>query len=159
MSIVIFSKPVHSGKTTTLLAWSKRQHNIAGILMPDIDGQRHMYDINSKEYFISQCIHPAKENEPLVTIGRFSFYSASFSKATAVILTSLVHEPDWLVIDEIGRLEMKGSGFHDVLQEIIPLYQKTRNNGKLLLVIRNSLLDDVVSFFKIKDPQILDSLP
>ena len=82
----------------------------------------------------------------------------AFSKANTVLLTSLVQNPEWLVIDEIGKLELKGMGFHDVLQEIIPVYQKPGNKKKLLLVIRNSLLEEVISFFKIADPQIIDSL-
>ena len=55
MSIIIFSKPVHSGKTTALLEWSKEQKNIAGILMPDMDGERKMFDIRTNEIFDAEC--------------------------------------------------------------------------------------------------------
>ena len=40
MSIFIFSRPVHSGKTTELLHWCNQQKNIMGIAMPDINGSR-----------------------------------------------------------------------------------------------------------------------
>ena len=43
MSIIIFSRPVHSGKTTELMQWCEQvsiKQNVAGILMPDIDGSR-----------------------------------------------------------------------------------------------------------------------
>lgn len=30
-----------------------------------------------------------------------------------------MHKEGWLVIDEIGPLELSGEGFHDVLKEVL----------------------------------------
>ncbi len=49
--VYIFSQPIRSGKTSTLLEWtqSQTQGSVAGILAPDIDNQRWLLDISTSE--------------------------------------------------------------------------------------------------------------
>ncbi|MBK8494577.1 MAG: hypothetical protein IPL50_05750 [Chitinophagaceae bacterium] len=65
MSIFILSAPVHSGKTTGLLKWCNRQDNIAGVLMPDMDGSRKIVNLHTKEIFAIECTDPLHTKEPL----------------------------------------------------------------------------------------------
>jgi nucleoside-triphosphatase THEP1 len=154
MSVVIFSNPVRSGKTTVLQQWCNKQKNIAGILMPDINGIRNIRDIRSKETFIIECEDPQNTNESLVNIGRFYFYVQAFEKANAILLAEAKKPYDWLVVDEAGRLELDGKGFYPALNEII----SKGNYKNLLLVVRESLCLQAIEFFKITDYRVIRQL-
>src|SRR4051812_37870532 len=107
MSIYIFSRPIHSGKTTDLLQWCDQQKNIAGVLMPDIDGRRKILDLYTKEIFDIECTDPTNTKEPLTSVGRFNFYTVSFKKGNSIITRALTQNPAWLIIDETGKLELE----------------------------------------------------
>ena len=159
MSIIIFSRPVHSGKTTTLLEWSKGQKSITGILMPDMDGERKMLDIRTNEIFDAECKDAGDAKAATVNIGRFYFYASSFKKANSILMNEMAKAPEWLIVDEVGKLEMEENGFYPALKKLIPFYQSEKALGRLVLVIRDSLVEKVCSFFEIKDPVIVDTLP
>jgi nucleoside-triphosphatase len=158
MSIFIFSRPIHSGKTTELLQWCNLQKNIHGILMPDIDGSRKILNIKTKEVFDIECADPAATKEALTIVGRFSFYTAAFDKANAVILDALALHPDWLIIDEAGKLELEGKGFYKSVQNAASLYNGKNVQGDLLITVRDSLCAEVISFFNFKDAVVIQNL-
>ncbi len=158
MGIYIFSRPVHSGKTTALMNWCDQQSHIAGILMPDMDGSRKVYEIETKQVFDIECIDAVNNTEGLTTIGRFNFYTSAFEKANAIVLTALAKNPHWLVIDEAGKLELDGKGFYDSLNIIAHLYNTTPQSGNLLITVRDSLCSEVISFFKFKNYKIIYQL-
>jgi len=112
MSIFIFSRPVHSGKTTELLQWCNRQQNIHGILMPDIYGSRKILDLQTKNIFDIECTDAANAGEPLTAVGRFHFYTATFEKANAILKAALNQSPEWHIICEAGKLELERKGFY-----------------------------------------------
>ena len=155
MSITLFSRPIHSGKTTELLQWCDKKKNVHGILMPDINGGRKIMDIRTKEIFDIQCTDPANTTAPLTTVGKFHFYTAAFERANLILINSLEHDPAWLIIDEAGKLELDGRGFYNALKKIIPLYDNPGDNGGLLITVRDSLCEEVISFFKIKDCRLI----
>ena len=157
MSIYIFSRPVHSGKTTELLQWSNLQKNIAGILMPDINGSRKILDLYTKEVFDIECTDAANTKELLTSVGRFHFYTVAFEKANKIILTALDQTPDWLVIDEAGKLELDGKGFYESIVKAVDLYNNDKP-GNLLITVRESLCTEVISFFKVKNVQVIHQL-
>ncbi len=158
MSITLFSRPIHSGKTTELLQWCNRQKNIYGILMPDINGRRKILDIKTKELFDVECADAEKTKEPLTTVGKFHFYTAAFEKANLILINALKHNPDWLVIDEAGKLELDGKGFYDSLKKITGVYNDKKNGGNLLITVRDSLCEEVARFFKLKDHRLISRL-
>ena len=157
MSIYIFSRPVHSGKTTELLQWCSQQKNIAGILMPDINGSRKILDLHTKEVFDIECTDAANTKELLTSVGRFHFYTVAFEKANKIILTALDQTPDWLVIDEAGKLEMDGKGFYESIVKAVDLYNNDKP-GNLMITVRESLSTEVISFFKVKNVQVIHQL-
>jgi nucleoside-triphosphatase len=158
MSIYIFSRPVHSGKTTELLQWCRQQKNISGILMPDINGSRKIFDLQTKNIFDIECTDAANTKELLTSVGRFHFYTAAFDKGNSIILTVLNQKPSWLVIDEAGRLELDGKGFYDSIVNAVDVYNNDKIAGNLLITVRESLCNEVISFFKIKNFQIVHQL-
>lgn len=158
MSIYIFSRPIHSGKTTELLQWCGLQKNIYGILMPDINGSRKILDLGTKEIFDVECVDTANTKQALTSIGRFHFYTAAFKNANSIVLAALNQMPDWLVIDEAGKLELDGQGFYKSIAKAVDLYSNDKVSGNLLITVRESLCNEVISFFKIKNAQVIRQL-
>jgi nucleoside-triphosphatase THEP1 len=158
MSIYIFSRPVHSGKTTELLQWCRQQKNISGILMPDINGSRKILDLQTKNIFDIECTDAANTKELLTSVGRFHFYTDSFDKGNSIILTALNQKPGLLVIDEAGKLELEGKGFYESIVKAVDVYNNEKIAENLLITVRESLCNKVISFFKIKNFQIVHQL-
>ena len=126
--------------------------------MPDIKGKRKMIDVRTSEIFEAEADADNPGNETLINIGRYNFYASSFEKANSIILNELIVAPDWLVIDEVGRLEMQAGGFFPALKKIIPIYRDESCKQRLLLVIRDSLVQPVLNFFEIKNPAIINTM-
>lgn len=143
MKIILFSRQIRSGKTTELTQWCKQQPNIDGILMPDVNGLRHMQRVATGEIWKAQC-EDISTSETVLNIGRFSFYEEAFNKANNILL-AISPTNDFLVIDEIGKLELKQQGFYSSLTTILH-HQPAKN---LLLVVRDSLVKEVVASFGI----------
>lgn len=158
MSIYIFSGPVHSGKTTELFQWCNQQKKITGILMPDINGSRKIFDLETKATFDIECTDATNTDELLTSVGRFHFYTAAFDKANAIILAALSNPPNWLVIDEAGKLELEEKGFYKSIKKAIDVYDNKKITENLLMTVRESLLTDVISFFKIKNFQVITKM-
>lgn len=83
----------------------------------------------------------AEYDEEALVVGRFRFSRNSFNKATRLLRDS-INKEGWLVLDEIGPLELKGEGFSDILKRII-----NEREEKILLVVRKTLVDEVIRQF------------
>lgn len=158
MSIYIFSRPIHSGKTTALLQWCDEHQNIAGVLMPDIGGSRKVLDLTSKDIFDIECTDPLHSNEALTPVGKFHFFTASFEKANTIIELAIGRNPRWLVIDEAGKLELEGKGFYASLIKAIDFYDRPNSSGNLMITVRDSLCEPVIHAFGIKNYTLIDDL-
>ena len=126
--------------------------------MPDINGSRKMLDLNTKDVFDIECTDVENTSELLSSIGRFHFYSKVFEKANSILLDALALNPEWLVIDEAGKLELEGKGLFDAIIKTTDAYNNKRNTGNLLITVRDSLCEEIISFFKFKDYRIINEL-
>lgn len=63
------------------------------------------------------------DDSDIYEVGRYRFSKKAFDQAASVIREGL-DGPGWLLIDEIGPLELKGEGFYHLLREIIPVLKK-----------------------------------
>lgn len=158
MSIIIFSRPIHSGKTKELLQWCSHKKNIYGILMPDIDGYRKILDLHTKEVFDIECPNPESSSKPLTSVGRFHFYSEAFDRANSIILDALEKSPAWLLIDEAGKLELEQKGFYNAIQKAVAIYKNKKAPGNLLITVRDSLCGEVIRFFNPGDCRVIHNL-
>ncbi|NOT36124.1 MAG: hypothetical protein HOP11_01970 [Saprospiraceae bacterium] len=145
MNVVILTGEIRSGKTTRLLQFVSGKNSIGGILTPDRDQKRKLYDIEKKEW--SEFETELSQNE-LVCIGKFTFLKDAFKKGNTIILQSLIKN-SLTVVDEFGPLEMKGEGFFEAIEQPL-LHLNQDSNKTLLLVVRPSILND----FKLKYPNI-----
>ena len=139
--IYILTGPVRSGKTSKIANWAMEKNDVFGVLTPVISGKRMFTDLHSKNIFEMEANSGETE---ILPIGKFRFSKAGFSKAVEILRNGLNEQKGWLVIDEIGPLELRGEAFSDILKEIL---HSASNQQKILLVIRESILEDAIQFF------------
>lgn len=145
--IYILTGEIQSGKTTTLMQWSAGRKDVFGILSPIVDGKRFFMNIQTGERFEME----AQEGETeILKIGKYSFRKKSFNKAITTLQLSLNEKKGWLVIDEIGPLELRKEGFYKILNEILG----TKTSLQIILVVRNSLIEEVINFFRLSEYKI-----
>jgi nucleoside-triphosphatase THEP1 len=137
--IYILSAPVQSGKTTSLINWSASGKDVCGILTPIVNGKRIFMNAKTKEQFPMD----ATGEEETLSVGRFEFSKAGFEKAIQIIRDA-INRDSWLVIDEIGPLELRSEGFYNVLKEILEVKKE-----KLLLVVREGTTEKIKDHFMI----------
>ncbi|MDX1700105.1 MAG: nucleoside-triphosphatase, partial [Melioribacteraceae bacterium] len=135
-----------SGKTTKLFTYIKKLPSVDGILVPIVNEKRMLYHISSK---VMKVFEVDKESSKTVSIGKYIFLKESFDWANQKILQSYNDEPDYLVIDEIGKLELRKEGLHDSFATI--LKSISHSNTSLILVIRNYLLNEVMRTYNIPE--------
>lgn len=127
--------------------WVQQQSDVYGILTPDVEGKRRLYDIHSGTY---HDLEAAGISPDTVRIGRFHFYEPIFAKARKLLIEGAALQPEWLVVDEIGKLEMEQKkGLEPAISEIIELYQNRPGKANLLLVIRDFLLEKAMEHYNI----------
>ena len=90
----------------------------------------------------------ATMEEETLTVGRFIFSKAAFDKAIQIIRDSITKE-GWLVIDEIGPLELEGKGFYTIINEILIL-----RKNKTILVVRKGMVEKVKDCFMINATEV-----
>ena len=149
--IVILSAPVQTGKTTSLVKWSEGKTDVYGILTPVVDGKRMFMDAQTRQLFLME----AKEGEvETLSVGRFVFSKTNFNRAMQIIRDAM-HKEGWLVIDEIGPMELRGEGFHDILKEVL-----ASRKQKILLVVRekDNIADKVKEYFRISGGTFISSI-
>ncbi len=139
--VVIFSKPIGSGKTTALAGKMARRADVWGVLTPVVDGRRKFRLLPGGQ----ETDMEAKEGEVEIPVGRFRFSAKGF-EAALVHLRAIPGDAPWIIIDEIGPLELRNEGFATVLNAIL----QTMNDGQmLLLVVREGLVQQVADHFSI----------
>jgi nucleoside-triphosphatase THEP1 len=146
-NIFILTGPVHSGKTTALQAFIKRKPDAGGILSPVIQGRRWFQDIYSGVIFEAE----AEEGEASLKIGKYNFSIAAFSRASGILKNSV--QTEWIIIDEIGPLELDNQGFAKVLRELV----QSKDVQNLLIVVRENLVKEVVEHFGISAYKVCDT--
>ena len=147
--VYILTAPVQTGKTTSLVNWSAKRNDVYGILTPIVDGKRVFMNAHTKEQFPMEAIEGEME---VLSIGRFVFSKINFDKAIQTIREA-IDKKKWLIIDEIGPLELQGRGFHDILREVL-----LKRKGNLLLVVREGLAEKVQQYFEIGKAVLLSNI-
>ena len=149
--IYILTSPIQTGKTTSLVKWSDNRNDIHGILTPDVDGKRLFMNANNRQLFLME----AKEGESeTLAVGKFIFSKTNFEKAIQIIHDG-INRNGWLVIDEIGPMELRGEGFHNVLNEVLK-----KRTGKTLLVVREkeNMVEKVKTYFNLHDVTVINNI-
>lgn len=152
---VIITGPVNSGKTTLLYALNSRLDSlgksIGGIsqVMPlphKIKTDWVWSDQGSGE---TQVLMSTEQHDDWKIFKRFWYNQSTFDWASALLLK---HRSQYevLTVDEIGPIELSGGGLHDAYSTILHTY-----NGLLITVVRDNLLEEVLSYFGINKDDVL----
>ncbi|GBD91205.1 NTPase [bacterium BMS3Abin04] len=149
-NLYILTGPIKTGKSTKLLRWSETKENVAGILQYEVNGKRVIRDISSKQVFMLEDDN-LKENQK-IKVGKYSFNKNAFLWAQKKLEQSFRGKPDWLIIDEYGKLEIDNGGLEPAISDIINKSRK-QNCTKIILVVRDYLKND---FLKKFEPESLD---
>ena len=153
-NIQILSRPVRTGKTSELQEFIKLHNSVAGFLTPDVDGKRMLYDIAEDIFYSFET--DENEQSPVLKVGRFCFLQEAFDKGQD-ILKSALHK-EWIIIDEVGKLEVEQNiGFEPAVTELIG-YCKRNVEIKLILVIRDSLLQKAIEKYSLQEAELIHHL-
>ncbi len=147
-TVYILTAPIQSGKTTALVDWSARRKDVMGILTPVTDGKRVFMNAATQEQFPME----AEGDEESIAVGRFTFSKKNFIKAIQAIREN-IDGNGWLIIDEIGPLELKGEGFAGVLNELLK-----KRKASILLVVREGLAEKVKEQFHLEQAIVINNL-
>lgn len=133
--------PVHTGKTTRLadrIAANPRQY--CGLLAPvDAQGNRYLQDIVAGEKRMLDC---SPEDNDAVPVGPYVFSESVFAWGRSMLLGHHKAYPKrTLVIDEIGKLELRGAGLAETCWEVLQARQ--RKNFPALIIVRETLSKSV----------------
>lgn len=155
--ILIYSEPVHSGKSTRLMNWCARQEKIQGFVSPDVDYRRKLYDLSEQKLYEFEVTE--SDDRPAVIIGHYQFLLDTFHRAHAILkdMEKNCQEADasyfWM-IDEIGKLELKGNGFEPAFSSFLETF-KLNGKGTLVLVVRDYLLEEVIAHYHLSSAKVI----
>lgn len=146
-NLYILSGPIRTGKSTKLLKWSENKKNVAGILQYELNGNRVIRNISSGEVLILEAENLKKSK--IIKVGKFLFNKDVFRWAQKQIKQSFQEKPDWLIIDEYGKLELDNKGLEPAISEVIKK-SKSQDYPKIILVIREYLKNEFLKKFELE---------
>ena len=149
--IFILSGQIESGKTTALEKWAVSRKDVKGILTPVIEGKRMFRDIETGRLFRMEI--EGSESDGWI-IGRFVFSRTQFELAQKILFDA-GDTMGWLVIDEVGPLELLEKGFFKVIKKFV-----AERKGPTLLVVRekDDMVNRIKEYFRLPDAKVIHSL-
>lgn len=147
--IKIVTGKVHTGKTTRLFAFANSHKSVDGILVPVINDKRMIYHISSKEL---KQLEVDNNSNKCISVGKYNFLNESFSWANKKLIDGFSKNPEWIILDEIGKLELEKKGLFESADFILTNFRNTKTN--IIFVIRDYLLDAVLKSFNLNENEI-----
>jgi nucleoside-triphosphatase THEP1 len=148
---------VGSGKSTyaqtvaNLL--TERKLRVGGILSLRLTNNDETtgYDLldlstNVTEKFLRFGKVPGKEQ-----IGRFSIFPEGIEKGIRTLERATHDKFDLVIVDEVGRLELRGDGWSDILKKLIEMPETP-----LLITVREGLEQEIIDKWHISDYEIVN---
>lgn len=151
--VYLVSGPVRSGKTTRLGAWCGDQADphpgrplvsADGILAPVVRGHRHLVRVATG---ISRDLESIPDGTATEVVRRYRFNAGVFAWARAGLRASAQSGAEWIVVDEIGPLELAGGGLEPAIGELFTATAALPT--RIVLVIREHLVAEVLDYFRI----------
>ncbi|WP_296383302.1 nucleoside-triphosphatase [Winogradskyella sp.] len=153
--IYILTGDIRIGKTTALLDWCKNRSDTDGVLCPDDDkGKRYFLNIKSKNSY-PLAANTNTEEDNIVSIGPFQFLKSSFQNANDYLVhCNEKRDYSYLIVDELGKLELKNVGLHDSAKHIVIQHENSKSHH-IILVVRESLLSEIIEHYNISQYSVL----
>jgi nucleoside-triphosphatase THEP1 len=151
--IYILSGEIRTGKTSALREWVRKRNDVDGLLCPDdANGKRFFLELKSKTEFPLEV--QTNDQNDTISVGPFFFSKASFDRANSFMKTLIHSKTRFIILDELGKLELKNKGLHEAAETLIP-YFMNHNEKHLIIVIRDTLLEATIKHYKISNYQFL----
>lgn len=151
--IYILTGAIRTGKTSALKEWSESRHDVDGLLCPDsATGKRYFLEVKSKTEFPLEV--EAKPNIETISVGPFLFSKVAFEHANTFLKGLLHSDAKFIILDELGKLELKNTGLYESAELLISNYEHHKD-CHLIIVIRDTLLDAVIKHFEFSHYQLL----
>jgi nucleoside-triphosphatase THEP1 len=133
------------------MAWIADRHDCGGVLSPDIDGLRVLYNVKTKTFIPWQ--KAAHESGGDVVVGRFSLDPEGFQTAKKWLEEALTDpEIRYIILDEVGQLELEGKGWGPwLLSALDRIGDKT-----LVIIVRRPLLDEVINYYGLDEVSVVE---
>lgn len=156
--VIIITGEIRSGKTTlaqALVLWMRTQAmKVAGILAPGHwrSGQRWGFDlVDLADGRVTPLArrNPSPDKDALTG---FTFFPPGLAAGKAALAVDHCRDADRIVVDEIGKLELAGSGWAPYLG---PLLAETAAGH--IWVVRQSLVDPVCRAWAVRPAAIVST--
>ena len=154
--LILLTADINFGKTSSLMRWVSSRENVGGFLTPDIDGSRKIFSIRDKEYMDFQVMNESLSNEEVIEVGRFKFLRSGFDKMHDMLINDMSSECDVVIIDELGKLELREEGLCDSIHQALEIFRKPDSTSSLVIVIRDFLLAEAREKFDLKGAEIYE---
>lgn len=156
--IYIITGPTDSGKTTRLLRDFEKHPEADGFSCQKVfAGGAHIgYDLHHLPTGLSCPFIRNPQNIPpnweeAAQLGdRFSFSSAGLLFARHIAQNAILNNVSRFYLDEAGHLELKGQGFSNLITALIG------SGTNLILVVRDTLVNQIIDTYKITGCQLLE---
>ncbi|NBP68610.1 MAG: hypothetical protein EBR30_20830 [Cytophagia bacterium] len=145
--IVILTGAIQSGKTTTLLRWCEHKR-VGGFLTPVVTGKRMLFTLPDKVYAPFEADQASEES---MAVGRFYLLKSAFAEMNNRLVQQNPEQLDWLIVDEVGPLELSEKGCYAGLVHAI-----NHCTTPLLCVIRAGLVQQVIDKFNLTDAIVVE---
>jgi len=152
--VLVLTGPVHAGKTTLLggclAAWRARGLACDGFLSPAAAGGAGTgYDLleigtGRRRPYLRRDGGAGTER-----IGPYAFVPETLERARAILRDA--GPEGLLVVDEVGPRELEGGGLWPALRAALAV-----RTGTFLLVVRDTILDDVAARLAPEAPAVVD---
>jgi len=145
-NIYILTGEIKSGKTTRLQKFVYENTNCDGIIAPEIEGYRHLVRIKTGEKKLLEYL--GGEPSPELTLKcSFKFITSVFTWAMEELYSAYKENPGWLIIDEIGPLELKGQALEPMVSKIL---NENSNDTNIILVVRKGMVEEIIEHYKLQ---------
>ena len=115
-STFLLSGPIY--KTTKLSKWIKNKESVDGILQPVIGEKRYIKLISTDIIQLLE-ISPDSNVKNILSMGSYKFSSDVFTWARSLLFLVYNKNPEWLIIDEVGKLEMEKKVLEPAISKIL----------------------------------------
>ncbi|TVQ49451.1 MAG: hypothetical protein EA362_04550 [Saprospirales bacterium] len=154
--ILILSGDTGEGKTTALLTWmNEGKKRVHGIFMPVENQKRLFYNPYMDVKINAEVSKSVKERDGVFEIGKFKFSKKSFKVAGSWLKMKPPLNTDFLIIDEIGPLELRGEGLEPELTDFLEKIKNGEINQTIILVVRKSLVVDVIDHYQLTNIKLI----
>ena len=85
--------------------------------------QRYLYSIFANDYRKLEAEDNCLPEKDIVKVGKYSFLQSTFLWAREELKVAMINRSKYLIIDEIGPLELSGRGLEPMVTDILENYE------------------------------------